>query len=235
MKKSFDHITNSWLYRTGAAIGNVVIMSALFMLFCLPIVTAGASASALYYTVYRKYRKKYDSITQDFMRSLKENLKDGIIIHLLYTFFCAVVGFNLYFAFFGINGVKLPEWYIIVSFIPLLPVVFSYPFVYPLLARFKNNIKGTITNSITLCMMNFPKFILIWLILIVALAVTICFPPAMLVTPVAATYLIQMITEKAFASASRVENARQETAEENVEEETVESEEEIGSGEEDDE
>ena len=82
MKQSFDKITNSWLYRIGAAIGNVVIISALFLLFCLPVVTIGASASVLYYTVYRKYTKKCDSITSDFMRSLKQNLKSGIIINV---------------------------------------------------------------------------------------------------------------------------------------------------------
>ena len=85
------------------------------------------------------------------------------------------------------------------------------PFVYALLARFDNGIKGTIKNSFTLCMINFPKFLLVWIIVGIALAVSICFPPAALVTPVAATYLIQMITEKALNAAMRVEKAREET------------------------
>lgn len=210
MKSSFDHITNSRLYRIGDAVGNVVIISALFLVFCLPVVTIGASLSALYYTVYRKYKKKSDSPSKDFMHSLKTNLKNGIIIHLIYTVYCALVGFNIYFAFNGFNGVRLPDWYMLVSFIPLLPVIFTLPFVYPLLARFNNGIKGTITNSLTLCMINFPKFLLIWLIAAVALAVSIVFPPGALVTPLAATYLCQMITEKAISAAVRVEKARDE-------------------------
>ena len=215
MKQSFEHITNSRLYKISAGIGNVVIISALFLLFCLPVVTIGASATALYYTVYHKYHKRTDNITQEFIHSLKDNLKNGIIIHLAYTVFTAVAGFNIYFAFFGINGTRLPDWYVIVSFLPLLPVIFTMPFIYPLMARFRNGIKGTILNSFTLCMINFPKFLLIWLIIAAALVVTLCFPPAALVTPVAATYLIQMITEKAFARASEVEKAREE-AEVNV-------------------
>ena len=205
MKKSFDHIQNSWLYRLSKSIGDVVIISALFLLFCLPIVTIGASVTALYYTVYRKYHKHIDEVSKDFMRSLKDNLKNATIIHIIYFLYSALVGFNIYFALNGFGGVKLPDWYIVVSFIPVLPVIFTLPFVYPLLARFSNGLKGTVTNSYTLCMINFPKFLLIWLIFIAALAISVCFPPAALLTPAGAMYLTQMITEKAFAKAIAVE------------------------------
>ena len=212
-KKSLDTITNSWLYRTCKVIGDVVTISALFLLFCLPVVTIGASVTALYYTVYRKYYKKSDSISKDFMHSLKDNLKNGIIVHIIYLIYSAVVGFNIYFAFFGWGDIRLPDWYMIVSLLPLLPIVFTMPFVYALMARFDNGIKGTLKNSFTLCMINFPKFILIWFIVIIALAICIGFPPAALVVPVGAAYLCQMITEKAFARAIDVESSREEKAE----------------------
>jgi uncharacterized membrane protein YesL len=213
MKKSFDQITNSWLYKTSQMVGDVVIISVLFLLFCIPVVTIGPSITALYYTVYRKYQKKSDSLSKDFIRSFKDNLKNGIAINLIYLAYLAVAGFNIYFAFNGLGSVKLPDWYTVVSFIPLLPVIFTIPFVYPLLARFSNGIKGTITNSFTLCMINFPKFFLIWIIQLAAIAVSVLFPPAALVTPVASTYLCQMITEKAIANAIRVEQSREETKE----------------------
>lgn len=213
MKKSFDQITNSWLYKTSQMVGDVVIISVLFLLFCIPVVTIGPSITALYYTVYRKYQKKSDSLSKDFIRSFKDNLKNGIAINLIYLAYLAVAGFNIYFAFNGLGSVKLPDWYTVVSFIPLFPVIFTIPFVYPLLARFSNGIKGTITNSFTLCMINFPKFFLIWIIQLAAIAVSVLFPPAALVTPVASTYLCQMITEKAIANAIRVEQSREETKE----------------------
>lgn len=211
MKKSFDHITSSWLYKSAKAVGDVVIISVLFLIFCLPVVTAGASASALYYTVYRKYRKKSDDLIKDFMHSLKDNLRHGIIIHIIYSLYSAVVGFNIYFALFGFNGLKLPDWYTVIAFLPVLPVIFSYPFIYPLVARFSNSVKETIKNSFTLCMINFPKFLLIWLIIILALGISIIFPPSMLVTPACAAYLIQMITERSFESAIRMIESREET------------------------
>jgi len=220
MKKSFEHITNSWLYRVSKMIGDIVIMSLLFLVCCLPVVTIGASASALYFTVYCKYQKRSDSLSKDFMRSFKENLKNGIIIHMLYLIYGAVAGFNIWFAFNGLGDIKLPDWYLLVSFLPLLPVVFTLPFVYALLARFKNGIKGTLMNSFTLCMMSFPKFILILLIAAAAIAISIFFPPSALITPVAATYLIQMLTEKVFDAAMRVEKAREESNEETQSEDT---------------
>ena len=216
-KKSLDRITNSWMYRASKVIGDVVIISVLFLLFCLPVVTIGASVTALYYTVYRKYHKRIDNISKDFVRAFKSNLKNGIIVHLIYLIYSALAGFNIYFAFFGWGNVRLPDWYMIVSLLPLLPLIFSLPFVYALMARFNNSILGTLKNSLTLCMMNFPKFILIWFIIILALAISIGFPPAALVTPAIATYLCQYITEKAFSRAMDVENARENTEDKNEE------------------
>ncbi|MBE7070730.1 MAG: DUF624 domain-containing protein [Ruminococcaceae bacterium] len=201
MKNSFDRITNSWLYKAGKAVGDVVIISLFFVLFCLPVVTIGVSISALYYTVYRKYTKKSDDISKDFFRAVRSNLKNGIIIHIIYSLYSAIVGFNIYFALFGFRGVRLPEWYTLISFIPVLPLIFSVPFLYPLVARFSNSVKETIKNSFTLCMINFPKFLLIWLIAAIASAICVAFPPAVLLIPTGAMYLTQMITEKAFASA----------------------------------
>ena len=211
--KSFDRISNSWLYRIGEAIADVVLFSCLFLLFSLPVITIGPSLCALYYVVYNKYRKGNDPSSKDFVRSFRSNLKNGIVMHLIFSFFSAVIGFNIYFAFCGFGDVHLPEWYQIVSLLPLLPLIFTLPFVYALLARFDNGIKATITNSFTLCMINFPRFLLIWLVVIVALAVCIFFPPAALIVPVAATYLIQMVTEKAFAAALSVEQKREEPSE----------------------
>ena len=54
------------------------------------------------------------------------------------------------------------------------------------------------------------KFILIWFIIIIAIAICIGFPPSALVIPVGATYLCQMITEKAFTRAIDVESSREE-------------------------
>jgi len=222
-KKSLDHITNSWLYRACKVIGDVVTISALFLLFCLPVVTIGASVTALYYTVYRKYYKKSDSISKDFMHSLKDNLKNGIIVHMIYLIYSAIAGFNIYFAFFGWGDIRLPDWYMIVSLLPLLPIIFTLPFVYALMARFDNGIKGSLKNSFTLCMINFPKFILIWFIVIIAIAICIGFPPAALVIPVGATYLCQMITEKAFIRAIDVESSRAESASDNEISEAIEN------------
>jgi uncharacterized membrane protein YesL len=174
----------------------------------------------LYFTVYCKYQKRSDSLSKDFMRSFRENLKNGIIIHMLYLIYGAVAGFNIWFAINGLGDIKLPDWYLLVSFLPLLPVVFTLPFVYALLARFKNGIKGTLMNSFTLCMISFPKFILILLIAAAAIAISIFFPPSALITPVAATYLIQMLTEKVFDAAMRVEKAREESNEETPSEDT---------------
>ena len=146
MKKDFDSIIGSKLYVWAEKISVYIILSALWILFCIPVLTAGASTTALYYAVTKRSLKESESPARDFWHSFKDNLGQGIILHLIYSIYIALCVFNIVFANRGFGGVTLPQWYFPIAIILTLPVIFSYPFVFPCLARFK--------NSITACHMH---------------------------------------------------------------------------------
>ncbi len=208
MKKDFDSIIGSKLYVWAEKVSVYIILSALWILFCIPILTAGASTTALYYAITKRSLKESESPAGDFWHSFKDNLGQGIILHLIYSIYIALCVFNIVFANRGFGGVTLPQWYFPIAIILTLPVIFSYPFVFPCLARFKNSTKITVVNSFALCFVNFPKFLLLWLLLAVTLALLVIFPPLVLIVPALSCRVYSMFTEKAFAAATAVEENR---------------------------
>ena len=70
--------------------GELIIATMLFLLFCIPIVTAGASVTSLYYTVIKSVRRDRGYVTSEFMRSLRRTLGKGSVFDSWYT--CMVLG-----------------------------------------------------------------------------------------------------------------------------------------------
>lgn len=62
---------------------DLVILSLLWLLFSLPIITAGASTAALYHSVHRSVFSDSGYAAATFWRSFRENAKQGILLTLL--------------------------------------------------------------------------------------------------------------------------------------------------------
>ena len=73
---SFEGPVIQFFHKTG----EVIIATMLFLLFCVPVVTAGASVTSLYYSVIKSVRRERGYVTSEFMRSLKRTLGKGVIL-----------------------------------------------------------------------------------------------------------------------------------------------------------
>ena len=87
---------NNWLnpdnkfFTFMGKVADLMILSILWLICSLPIVTIGASTSALYYSTLKIARKEDTYPTRMFFHSFKQNLKQGIgltLIFLLVTVF----------------------------------------------------------------------------------------------------------------------------------------------------
>ena len=218
MEPSFDKITRSKLYEIGSVLWDIVALSLIWLVFSIPIVTSGASSAALYFALYRRVIKDSDAAIPDFMRSFKSNLRQSVPLSLLYTFFAALIGFNIHIARFGLGGIMLPDWYLPFAILLIVPFVILYPFAYPYLARFSTDTKHIIMNSAAIASMNFGKAFLLFIISFVSLALMVLFPPCVLVVPFVASYLKVTVAEKIFEAAIEQEKNRTEASEEEGEE-----------------
>ena len=145
-----------------AVIGDLMVLNLLWLLCCLPVVTAGASTTALYYSLLKMVRKAETYPARMFFRAFRQNLKQSIPLTILLLLVCAVLYVDLNVARnTAINFGPLLSILLAALFV-IFAMVASY--VFPLLAQFENTIKGTLKNALFMSIWHLPCSVVILLL-----------------------------------------------------------------------
>lgn len=133
-------------------------LNVLTLICCIPIVTVGASLTALHYMALKIVRDEECYITRGFFKSFKENFKQGTLIWLLMLAVIVILAGDFYIMkYSGINFSRILQFLIIAVAVLF---VFTVMFVFPVLAKFENTLWRTIKNAFLMSIMQFPKTIL---------------------------------------------------------------------------
>lgn len=140
-------------------VADLIILNVLAIICSLPIVTIGASWTALYYVTIRMVRKEESYIIRDFFRSFKENFKQATIIWLLAL--AAIVLFVVDMMLYQTAQDQLPKLLMIAILIWGYLILGTIIYAFPLLSRFHNTIRGTIKNAFLLSLAHVPYTIIL--------------------------------------------------------------------------
>lgn len=126
-------------------ISNHMILSLLWIVCCLPVITIGASTSALYYVTLKMARGEAPGAAAPFFRALKENLRSGSFFSLLFGAAGAVLYFDyaVMFRQAGALGTVSRVCFLTLGFLCLITMLYTFP----LQAQFVNSIRGTLKNA----------------------------------------------------------------------------------------
>ncbi|MBQ8518762.1 MAG: YesL family protein [Agathobacter sp.] len=157
-------------------IGNFIMLNLLFVFCSIPLVTIGASYTALYYTMFKITEDDTLQITKDFFHSFKENLKQSTIVHLILS----VVGAFLIFDLAGVlqlfsQSIAMKVLFCLFFCLALI-YCFITTYVYPILAKFSNNTKNTFKNAALLSIANLPITVVMTTINIIPLILFFVLP-----------------------------------------------------------
>lgn len=160
MNKFFD--LNSPFMRYLSRLADMVWLSVLWFLCCLPVFTIGASTSALYYVALKLARDEEVAITACFFKGFKDNFKQGFVLNLIFL----IVGAVLIADYFIMSGVQTgagtySSALFFVMIIWLLCIMF---YAYPLQAQFVNTIRRTLMNAAILSMRKIFDTIIIFVL-----------------------------------------------------------------------
>lgn len=195
----YDKYANSWIYNLGDKLGDIIILSVLWFVFSIPIITIGPASAALYYAVVRRFRLGCHSPFQDFLHGFRQNWKQGILLTLIYIIYGLLVALDIVFAQRGIGNVNLPSIYGQVAYVLLLPIAFTLPYVFPYLSRFANTIKATLRHSFFLSASHFFHTLGILILMIGSAYAMPIFPPSVLVVPALCALICSYMIENDFA------------------------------------
>lgn len=127
-------------------------LNVLWFICCLPIFTAGASTTALYYVTLKIAKNEEGNITKSFFRAFKANFKQGTIIWLILLGSGIVIALDGY-VFYHMRF-ENAFWTIGTAVFMVLLVAYAIilMYIFPLQARFENTVKMMFINSIMIGM-----------------------------------------------------------------------------------
>lgn len=139
-------------------LADIMWLNILTILCCIPVVTAGASITAMHYVCLKMARDEEGYITKDFFKSFKLNFKQATLLWLIMLAIIVVLAGDYYV----INSEESGMGTFMKAAIMLVTILISITavMVYPLLARFKNSVIKTIKNAFFVSMLQFPRTIL---------------------------------------------------------------------------
>ncbi len=139
---------------------DLLLLNFLTAICCIPIVTAGASFTALHYMSLKLARNEECYIARGFFKSFKQNFKQATIIWLLFLLTLVVLIFDFqYIKYVGDSFNKVLH---VVIILVAIIVGFTGTFVFPVLAKFDNTVLKTIKNAFIISGLQFPKTILMF-------------------------------------------------------------------------
>lgn len=155
-------------------IADLCMLNLLCIICCIPIVTAGASLTALYYVTMKMVRNEEAYIFRSFFRSFKQNFKQATVINIIMLAAAALLYIDTNIAGKMGQPARKILGMIFAAFTLLYVMILLY--VYPLLAKFYNSVKNTFKNAILMAIRHLPYTIL--MLLICACPILILFIPS---------------------------------------------------------
>lgn len=186
MRRFFNLDNPVW--RFVGNIADMFLLSAFWYLCCLPVFTAGAGTTALFYVTLKLTSNQEGYTCSSYWRSFHANFRQATTSWLLFFLIGAVIGIDLYWCLFGgvTRAIILLPVFVIAAVLYLL----NLSFLFPLLARCENTTK-------TLLKMNFVISLRCFLPVLSTIMVTsavfsigiFAFWPLLLIAPGLSAYL----------------------------------------------
>lgn len=156
-------------------VADLCLLNLVCLACCIPIVTAGASITALYYVTLKMVRNEESYIFKSFFKSFKQNFRQATIIHLIMV--AAAVLLYLDTNIVKAMGEPMSQIMSVIFAVFTLVYAMILLYLYPILAKFYNSVKNTFTNAILMAIRHLPYTII--MLIICALPLLIFFVPSL--------------------------------------------------------
>ncbi len=133
----------------------LVILNLLWLLCCIPVVTAGAATTALYAVAIKIVKNEESYVTRDFFHSFRQNFGQATVMWLLMLSAAAILYFDFYFsAHAPVRGAAV--WFIPFAVIAAL-LLLTMLYAFPIQAVFCNPIRKTLKNALYMALAHLPQ------------------------------------------------------------------------------
>ena len=177
-------------FRFGNAVADVIILSLVWFVFSLPLVTVGASTTALFYVTTRRISNKEGYLLRDFFSSFKSNFKQATLLWLFWVAIFVLIISNIFWLRSEGFNPALASILFPLQIIILIELIITALYIFPLVARFDMKFFQTIKSAFFMANRHLLTTISCLCILIgIYLAAEMFFPPILVVASGLYAYL----------------------------------------------
>lgn len=173
-------------------------ISLLWFICCIPLVTAGAATTALYHTVTKVIRNSSGYLLQEYFSCFAADFKQSTGMWILFAIAGLLLSFNI-----SVAWVSEQEWLraLLVPFgILFLFLQVTAVYFFALLARFKNSSLSLLKHAVILEVAYLPSSLLLAGGLAGLLVLAYLWTPFLFLLPACAAMLVSWKLEKIFAN-----------------------------------
>lgn len=149
------------LYAGMERIYQVLMLNIVFLISCLPLVTIGAAITAAYGTAYKLIYHKEGVLYRTYLSQFKRNFISATKMWLSLLGVLAFGGLSLPYFRFLIIGNQI-AYYLVMILLTFFILMSLY--VFPLIARYENNLAAIVVNAMILSLKHLPISILVFLV-----------------------------------------------------------------------
>ena len=146
---SYDSPSSRFLY----FVADIVTLHFLWILYSLPIITIGASTTALYYSCMKRIRTGEGYVTQNFRKSFRQNFKQSTILWIVLLLVGLVFSIDIRFRM--ALGNTMGRVMLVSCSVFLIPFVLLALYIFPVQAKFENNIFNNVKNALLMSIQYF--------------------------------------------------------------------------------
>ena len=191
----------NWDNKVFQALGKMVdciALSAMWLVCCLPIITFGASTSALYYAVHKSVRGNRGYMTKNFFHALTKGFKQSTLSWLVLLVVQIVLGMDTYITYQTLKtGNTMGAFFYFFLIMILFSIIWAC-YLFPYAARFEDGVKATLNNSLLMMIIHLPWSLLVLLLFAVTVFVIYLFPILIFLIPALLFVTYDAIFERIF-------------------------------------
>lgn len=136
---------DSKLMRLMTGVTNLVCLNFLWIICCIPIVTAGAATTAMYSVLFSYLTGQEDAVLRPFLAAFRDNFRQATPLWIMHLLVAAALVAGVFYMTLGVEA-----WVKVIFWIALTIYAAAAAYCYPLLARYNTTRKAALFNSFAL-------------------------------------------------------------------------------------
>lgn len=186
-------------------LGDIIILNIIFLITCVPVVTAGAALVSLYTVTLKMARNEEGYVIRSYFGAFRSNLRQGIIAGVIVEMILLVLGYDAWVLLASKENYAAAGFFVTAAALVMVMAVMQY--LFPLMARYDNSLGKSVKNACLLAISRLPYTVLLLILAAVPVVLVLITPYAYIYVIFAGVSLSSLLQSKLLVNIfSKIEN-----------------------------